>query len=168
MKRFFAAAFACALFSLLAAAQDDLPPMHEHLQFLVGQWNTVSAFPATGQEVPGVLTYRWVLGGAWLHVEFKGDHPERPVWEAYAMMRWDPQADCYVSWAFFGPGEPLRYTGKRLENGTISMETERDGRRYGIDYTPVEGGTVYQENWAVDESGTRTVTLKTTYTPRPE
>lgn len=138
---------------------------HERIDFLVGQWHTTSTFP-DGRTGEGELEYRWVFDGAWMKVEFHGDHPDGTLWEAHVMQRWDPEAGAYRSWVFRPDGPPLEYRGSVPEDGLFRIEySPEPGITTGIDYHRQEDGTVYQENWIV-EGGERRVTLRTEYRPR--
>jgi len=157
-----------ALIALLAlpcgAAEFDLSPEHQAIDFLVGHWATTSLFPGSGVEAPGDLAYEWVLGGAWLRITFFGRHPERPIWEAHGLMRWNADADNYQSVVFFGAEEPTTMSGELIDGRTLRISYP-DGKG-GIDYTPTDEGAVYQENWAIDPAtGERRIVLETDYAP---
>ncbi len=148
-------------------ATPTLSPEHEAIAFLVGEWITTSEFP-DGRTAEGRLSYRWVFDGAWMKVEFHGDHPDGRLWEAHAMQRWDPEAGAYESWSFRADDVPLHYRGSVPEPGLYRIEIEGpDGGRSGIDYHRRDDGTVYQENWAIN-GVERRITLRTTYRPVEE
>lgn len=144
---------------------DTTEAAHRKLSFLVGDWETQSIWPESGERASGLLTYEWVLGGSWLKVTFRGHHPSRPVWEAHGMIRYLPEKGHYESLIFAGPEEPLRLRGFWLNEGTLRFETETDGVKSGIDYMP-RGYGVYQENWRMPSGGSHTILLKTTYAKR--
>ncbi|MFQ5551397.1 MAG: DUF1579 family protein [Gemmatimonadales bacterium] len=138
----------------------ELSPQHQRLAFLEGSWTTRSEFP-DGTVAYGDLEYEWVLGGTWMRVEFVGRHPTRSPWEAHVMMRWVPERGEYVSHVFASPDTPSVFRGRFLDNGVFRVEVPTDDGVAGIDYHPRDG-SVYQENW-IEESGSRRVTLRTTY-----
>lgn len=149
------------------AATLTLTPEHEAIAFLVGEWITTSEFP-DGRTAEGRLSYRWVFDGAWMRVEFRGDHPDGRLWEAHAMQRWDPEAGAYESWSFRADDVPLHYRGSVPEPGLYRIEIQGpDGGRSGIDYHRRDDGTVYQENWTINGIERR-ITLRTTYRPAEE
>ena len=141
-----------------ATAQVD---EHRAIDFLVGEWHTTSEWP-DGRTAEGVLSYRWVLGGGWMKVEFVGDHPETPVWEAHAMQRWNPETSGYEAISFAQQGPPIHFEGSVPEPGLFRIERSSDGATTGIDYRETEDGMVYQENW-VEEDGERRITLRSWY-----
>jgi hypothetical protein len=146
------------------SAQSSLSAEHERIAFLVGEWRTSSEFP-DGQVGEGELEYRWVFDGQWMKVEFQGSHPQGAPWEAHVMQRWNPENDAYEAWVFRGDGPPLVYRGSSPEPGLFRVEHTSDaGVTIGIDYREQPDGSVFQENWMIDE-GERSVTLKTTYEP---
>jgi hypothetical protein len=155
------------LFALAGAvpcleAQPVLSPEHQRIDFLIGEWDTVSRTP-DGTVRHGRLAYRWVLGGAWMRVEFVGDVPDGVVWEAHVMQRWNPAAGEYEAWVFAGDGPPIQFRGRSDGPGHLGIHaTSADGSISGIDYHGRTDGTVYQENWAVRD-GVRQITLTTTY-----
>jgi hypothetical protein len=154
--------FALAMAAPPLDAQPALSPEHERIGFLVGEWHTTSRAP-DGTAREGRLAYRWVLGGAWMRVEFVGDTPPGVIWEAHVMQRWNPDAGEYEAWAFAGDGPPIRYRGHSDGPGHFGIQaTSADGATSGIDYHRRDDGTVYQENWALRD-GARQVTLTTTY-----
>ncbi len=143
-------------------AQVFLSPEHERIAFLAGEWRTTSEFP-DGTVVEGDLTYRWVMGGAWMQVEFRGEPPDGSLWEAHVMQRWNPAEEEYEAWSFPEEGDPIRYRGASPESGFFRIErTDPEGTTSGIDYREREDGSVHQENWIL-ENGERRVTLRTTY-----
>lgn len=143
-------------------AQFNLSPEHERIAFLVGEWRTSSEFP-DGAEGEGELEYRWVFDGRWMNVEFHGSHPRGAPWEAHVMQRWNPEDEAYESWVFRGDGPPLRYRGSSPDPGFFRVEhTSEAGVTVGIDYHEQSDGSVYQENWVMEE-GERSVTLQTQY-----
>jgi len=151
----------------LSETTPTLSPEHEAIAFLVGEWITTSEFP-DGRTAEGRLSYRWVFDGAWMKVEFRGDHPDGRLWEAHAMQRWDPEAGAYESWSFRADDVPLHYRGSVPEPGLYRIEIEGpDGGRSGIDYHRRDDGTVYQENWVINGIERR-ITLRTTYRPAEE
>jgi hypothetical protein len=161
---------ATAILLLLAAsfvacplhAQRELSAEHQRIDFLTGVWRTISTSP-DGTVREGDLTYRWVLGGAWMRVEFRGDVPPGVVWEAHVMQRWNAEAGEYEAWVFGGAGPPVRYRGRSDGPGHLSIEhASASGVTSGIDYRRREDGSVYQENWAIRDD-VRHVTLTTTY-----
>jgi hypothetical protein len=144
------------------AAQVALSAEHEPIAFLAGDWHTTSEWP-DGRSAEGRLQYRWVFGGAWMKVEFHGQHPAGVLWESHVMMRWDPDADGYRSWVFRADGPPLIYHGSVPEPGLFRIShTTADGIVSGIDYRRLDDGTVYQENWVLTAEARR-VTLRTRY-----
>jgi hypothetical protein len=142
----------------------ELSPEHERIAFLVGEWRTISEFP-DGQVGRGELSYRWVLDGSWMKVEFRGDHPSGTPWEAQAMQRWNPDQGAYEAWVFGGTGPPLHFRGTLEGPGHFRVMYAPEGApTTGIDYHRQEDGTVLQENW-VDDGGDRRTTLRTRYQP---
>lgn len=155
--------FCCS--TVLFAQYKDPTEDQKKLDFLVGNWKTVSTFPATGAQGTGDLSYRWVLGGAWLKVEYYGKRPDNRLWEAHGMIKYDPGKGHYISIVFFDSEGPYTFNGHWLDEKTIRFEIEMNGTKSGIDYTRKDDGTVYQENWRLSPEGERQVTLKTNYTP---
>jgi hypothetical protein len=156
-------AFAGGAGSRTLHAQHALSPEHERIDFLVGSWRTASESP-DGRIRHGTLSYRWVLGGAWMRIEFVGEAGAGDVWEAHGMQRWNAGAGEYEAWIFAADGPPVRYRGMTPAPGTFRVElTTPDGITSGIDYRRTDGGAVFQENWVVRD-GVRHVTLRTNYT----
>ena len=130
----------------------------------VGKWKTLSLYPDTGLNVPGVLEYRWVLGKNWLLVDFEGLHPKRDFWAAIAMIKFDEKKNRYVSYDYFDADDPTIMIGHWLDQQTIRFEVSDKKGSSGIDYTLKKNDTVYQENWVHPRGGKRRITLKTDYT----
>ncbi|MCB1049243.1 MAG: hypothetical protein KDC71_01500 [Acidobacteria bacterium] len=129
------------------------------LEFLIGEWETLSVYP-DGTQAPGHLTYESVLGGAWIKFTFVGQHPTRPVWEAHGFIHATQEG--FESIAIFSSQPPVHMPGHWLSDQGFFRSTNEAGDG-GIDYHP-EQGAVYQENWQIID-GTRTVTLRTHYRP---
>jgi len=146
-------------------AQEVLSAKHQAIDFLIGEWRTISEFP-DGRVGEGELEYRWVLGGSWMRVEFTGEHPDALRWEAHVMQRWNPSIDAYEAWVFGGDADPLRFRGVLVGDGHFRVEySPEEGVVTGIDYHRMEDGTVLQENW-MEDAGGRWLTLQTSYRPR--
>lgn len=137
--------------------------MMKKLKPLIGNWKTHSRYPDSGLEVNGDLKIRWILGGQWMFVEFVGQHPERSVWEAYALIKFDIKEKCYLSYSFFNEKSPVIMTGSWITNNTIRFETKIKTGISGIDYTVNSDGTIYQENWYIPDHGKKEVLLNTDY-----
>jgi hypothetical protein len=149
----------------LEAQQIDLTE-HQRIDFLIGEWYTASEFP-DGRAAQGELSYRWVLGGEWMKVEFSGDHPGGGPWEAHGMQRWNPEQNAYEAWVFAAPGPPIRFHGTSDGPGHFRIEQSLEsGGASGIDYRLQDDGSVHQENW-ITENGERRVTLETRYRSSP-
>ncbi|HUX08331.1 MAG TPA: DUF1579 family protein [Acidobacteriota bacterium] len=173
-ERLITAAAFLVLVSVLAAAQaDDLSAQQAALKkidYLVGEWRTLSTFVATGVEAPGYLVYRWILGGNWIHCEFHGQAPGRDYWEAYAMISFDLASGKYRSYAFFGGNAPASYTGVWNGVDTVTFTTDEPdarGRLNRISYKRMPDDTVFQLNEMTDEGGEWVPTLKTNYKHAP-
>jgi hypothetical protein len=151
-----------------AFAQEQDTSTMDNLNFLLGSWKTKSEFSSNGVIAYGTLTYEKVLAGAWVRVTFIGDHPTGRLWEAHGYIGLNPEGEGFKSYIIFGPGEPAEYSGLMINGSTFRLETNFNGMTSGIDYIPQDDGTVYQENWVMDEQGSRRITLKTWYTPLEE
>ncbi len=157
-------AFFC-IFSVFISA-DTLTSEMQRLQPFVGKWKTRSVYPDSGLTAPGVLEYRWILGGKWLFIEFIGKHPKRKHWGAYSFIRHDKDRKCYLCYDIYDETAPILSTGYWIDKQTIRFEDRNAKIHWGIDYTIRRDGSIYQENWVMRE-GKRSITLKTTYKRLP-
>jgi hypothetical protein len=136
------------------------------LDFIVAHWSSLSTFVETGKTALGDLRYTKVLGGAWILCEFRGDHPDRRVWEAYEMITYDAASGKYLDYGFFSSGGPVIYSGEWTSEDTVTFTSE-DGRAGGqkdrISYSKRPEGWVFQLNEAQDDSGSWKSTLETIY-----
>jgi len=148
---------------LLPASVNNTGKMIKKLKPLIGNWKTHSHYPDSGMEAYGELKIRWILGGQWMFVEFIGQHPERSVWEAYALIKYDSKKSCYLSYSFFNENNPITMTGSWISSTTVRFKIKTNEGISGIDYTVKEDGTIYQENWLAPAQGERQVLLKTLY-----
>ena len=148
--------------SFLSALNNNAEDMLKKMTPFIGKWKTCSVFVDSGLEVKGNLEYRFVLGGHWIHVEFVGNHPSRPFWQAYVMIKYDEKKQSYVSHAFFSSGDPEMMNGHWISGKTLRFESKNEAM--GIDYTINDDGTIYQENWIKPKGGEKKLTLKTSYT----
>jgi hypothetical protein len=161
-----AACFASAQVSDASVQIEEL----KKIDYLVGEWTTLSTFVSTGIEAPGYLTYRPILGGTWILCEFHGNAPGREYWEAYALITFDPEIGNFRSYAFFGGSAPATYTGVWNGIDTVTFTTDKpgaNGRLNRISYKRMPDGTVFQLNEATDEKGDWQPTLRTAYSHAP-
>ncbi len=163
-----AAVLACLAVSPFVSALGQQPADSAHplgrLSFLIGDWRTMSTPPGRS-AIPGYLSYSWALGEQWIEVHFDGHPPDGGFWGAVAMIRYDRQTGEYVSWAFFGPDDPVRYTGSFINDSTLRFSHSSEQGEFGIDYSAREDGTVFQHNWRMTSEGARQTTLETIYQP---
>ena len=164
MKKTTLALIVITLFSagFALAQQVDPAQMNEKLDFLEGTWKLKMDL-LDGTYGKGEICYKWVLGKSWMRIDFVGKRPDGRPWEAYGMQKYDSGKGCYVSNVYFGPGDPVTYTGKWIDGKTLRVELELNGRQTGIDYIDKDDGTILQENWFINDEGERVVVLKTDY-----
>ena len=155
--------FGVGFMNFLGALDNNNDDMMRKLSPFVGKWKTRSVFPESGQVVHGKLEYKFVLGGNWVHIKFVGKHPDRPFWEAIAMIKFDRKKNGYVSYAFFNADEPGIMAGRWISKKTFRLESKNEKGAMGIDYTVKQDGSIYQENWIVPKGGKRKITLRTNY-----
>jgi hypothetical protein len=150
------------------SSEDTISIQMKKFEPFIGKWKTRSIVPGRKLELSGDIQYRRILGKNWLLVEFVGQHPERDFWEAYVMIKFDVIKGLYVSHAFFSADDPTIMTGSWISDKTFGLEIkDKKGKSVsGINYTVKADGTIYQENWKIDDTNQRKITLKTYYTKK--
>jgi hypothetical protein len=144
-------------------AEDGSDEFMKKLQPLIGKWKTESLLLNKNVKAPGDLQYRYVLGGRFVLCEFVGKHPDKPVWEAIVMITYDPAKGHYLGHSYFNSDQPMIMTGSFSKPHVFTLEYQSETVHFGIDYQFKTNGLIYQENWAIDPSGQRKITMKTDY-----
>lgn len=137
--------------------------MQEKLNFLVGEWKSVSVYQATGEESTGNSSIQWVMDGAWLQWKYVGQL-EQGTLEVITLINYHREKKQYTSYSFTPfDEEPLSQNGNWLDANTLRFEITAQGVKYCVDFKIKENGDFDQENSYINASGERVNTRKTRY-----
>jgi hypothetical protein len=137
--------------------------MQEKLNFLVGEWKSVSMNQATGEESTGNSSIQWVMDGAWLRWKYVGQL-EQGTLEVITLINYHSEKKQYAFYSF-NPfdEEPLPHYGNWLDANTLRLEITSQGVKTYVDFKIKENGDFDQEHSDINASGERVNTRKTRY-----
>ena len=133
------------------------------LNFLVGEWKSVSVNQTTGEESTGNSSIRWVLDGTWLQWKYVGQL-EQGTLEVLTLINYHNEKKQYAFYSF-NPfdEEPLPHYGNWLDANTLRLEITSRGEKTCVDFKIKENGDFDQEHSDINASGERFNTRKTSY-----
>jgi hypothetical protein len=112
------------------------PPEMKEISWLVGDWNVtmksgMDPDTTTWTESQGTCTYKYVLGGAAMQFEYKGEAMGMPF-EGMAVQCFDRETGMWqMSWTDNMSGRLSLYTGKRADHATVVIgEDIYNGQTY--------------------------------------
>jgi len=102
---------------------------HERLDFLVGEWQTtVAPLQEGGEQLHGVMSCAWRIGGLWLEERIRLEFPGRGVRESLELITYDPSRKMYVgTWQDNLSARSTPFVGEWLEDGTFVMTANLQG-----------------------------------------
>ncbi len=149
-------------FSTMIPAQKQSEEQRK-LNFLVGEWKSVSVNQNTGKESTGNSSIQWVLGGTWLQWKFVAQLEQGPL-EVLTLINYHDEKKQYAFYSF-NPydDEPIAHYGNWLDTNTLRIETNFQGVNVRVDFKIKENGDFVQEHSRRTSSGERVITTRTNY-----
>jgi uncharacterized protein YxeA len=149
-------------FSTMILAQKQSEEQ-SRLNFLVGEWKSVSVDQNTGKESFGNSSIQWSLGGTWLQWKFVAQLEQCSL-EVLTLINYHDEKKQYAFYSF-NPydDEPIPHYGNGLDTNTLRIETNFQGENIWVDFKIKENGDFVQEHSKKTSSGERVITAKTNY-----
>jgi hypothetical protein len=149
-------------FSTMILAQNQSEEQGK-LNFMVGEWKSVSVNQKTGKESFGNSSIQWVLGGTWLQWKFVAQREQDPL-EVITLINYHDEKKQYAFYSF-NPydDEPIAHYGNWLDTHTLRIETNFQGVNVWIDFKIKKNGDFVQEHSKKTSSGERVMMTKTNY-----
>ena len=149
-------------YSCMVLAQEQ-SEMQLKLNFLVGEWKSVSINQTTGEESTGNSSIQWVLDGSWLQWKYIG-HLEQGTLEVLTLINYHDEKKQYAFYSF-NPfdDEPRPHYGNWIDANTLRLEITSRGEKTCVDFKIKENGDFDQEHASITSSGERVNTRKTSY-----
>jgi|GEM_PF-1845866 len=152
-------------FSTMILAQTQSEEQRK-LNFLVGEWKSVSVDQNTGKESFGDSSIHWVLGGTWVQWKFVSQLEQCSL-EVLTLINYHDEKKQYAFYSF-NPydDEPIPHYGNWLDTNTLRIETNFQGENVWVDFKIKENGDFVQEHSKKTSSGERIITAKTNYSKK--
>lgn len=152
-------------FSTMILAQKQSEEQRK-LNFMVGEWNSVSVRQKTGKEFTGYSSIKWTLGGTWLQWKFVAQLEQGPL-EVLTLINYHDEKKQYAVYSF-NPfdDEPIPHYGNWLDANTFRIETNFQGVKVRVDFKIKKNGDFIQEHSRITSSGERVITTKTNYSKK--
>ena len=133
------------------------------LDFLVGDWKSVSMDHDTGKKSTGKSSIQWTLGGKWLQWKFAAQLEQGPI-EVLTLINYHDKKKQYAFYSF-NPydDEPIPHFGNWVDANTLRIETDFQGVKVRVDFKIKENGDFYQEHSKITSSGERVIMSITNY-----
>lgn len=153
----------CLPVTIFAREQSD---ELKKLEFLLGEWESLSVNQETGEEFAGNSSVQWIIGGKWLQWKFVAKREEDPL-EVLTLMNYDEARGQYL-FISFNPvdDEPIPHHGNWVDASTLRIETDFQGVDVRVDFKIEGDGKFLQEHSRMAPSGERVITSRTTYSRR--
>lgn len=133
------------------------------LEFLVGEWKSVSVKPSTGEESTGHSSIQWILDGTWLQWKFTAKM-ENGLLEVLTLINYQTKKEKYAFYSFNSfDDEPMPHYGNWLDTNTLRLEITSQDEKTCVDFKIKENGDFDQIHAKITSSGERIVTSKTSY-----
>jgi hypothetical protein len=145
-------------------ASNDPPSEKQRLNFLVGEWDSITIKQDGGEKSTGYSSIHWILGGEWLQWKFKGQFKSGSI-EVLTLINYNEKRSQYALYSF-NPFEdhPLPHFGRWIDSKTLRLEIDEDGKKIWVEFLIIEDGRFDQIHSEVISQDERRITGKTTYT----
>lgn len=166
MKKIFVTITAIIVFFSTMILPKKQSEEQKKLDFLVGEWNSVSMNQDTGKESTGNSSIQWVMGGKWLQWKFVAQLEQGPI-EVLTLINYHDKKKQYAFYSF-NPydDEPIPHYGNWFDTNTLRIETNFQGVKVRVDFKIKKNGDFSQEHSRITSSGERVLTSKTNYSKR--
>ena len=143
---------------------NDTPSEKQSLNFLVGEWDSISINQENGEKSTGYSSIQWILGGKWLQWKFKGKFKSGSI-EVLTLINYNEKRNKYAFYSF-NPFDdhPLPHFGQWIDPKTLRLEIDEDSKKIWVDLIIIEHGKFDQIHSEVISQDKRRITRKTTYT----
>jgi len=146
----------------MAPAQEQLNEQKK-LNFMVGEWKSISVKQITGEESTGNSSIRWGIGGKWLLWKYHSKQEKRTL-EVLTLINYHKEKKQYAFNSFNSINDdPLIHYGNWIDENTLRLEILEHDAKILVDFKIKEKGKFYQEHSRISSSGERTITRKTNY-----
>jgi hypothetical protein len=143
---------------------NDTSSEKQRLNFLVGEWDSVSIKQDNGEKSTGYSSIQWILGGKWLQWKFKGQFKSGSV-EVLTLINYNEKRKQYAFYSFNPFNDhPLPHFGQWLDLETLRLEIDEGGRMIWVDFIVTEPGRFDQIHSEVISRDKHRMTRRTTYT----
>jgi hypothetical protein len=154
------------LFCFLANLEysNDIPSEEQRLNFLVGEWDSISIKQDNGEKSSGYSSIQWILGGKWLRWKFKGQFKSGSV-EVLTLINYNKKRNQYAFYSF-NPFDdhPLPHFGRWIDPKILRLEIIEHGKRIWVEFNLIEPGKFDQIHSEMISGNQRRIIRRTTYT----
>ena len=148
--------------STMTLAQES-SKAHKRLEFLVGEWKSISVNQNTGEESTGHSSIQWILGGTWLQWKFTAQM-ENGLLEVLTLINYQSKKEKYAFYSFNSiDGELRPHYGNWLDTNTLRLEITSQDEKTCVDFKIKENGDFDQIHARRTSSGELIGTTKTSY-----
>ncbi|MEN8223493.1 MAG: hypothetical protein ABFR36_09590 [Acidobacteriota bacterium] len=134
------------------------------IDFLVGEWKSISKNLSTGKISTGYSSVKWIVGGTWLQWKYKSK-TERGLLEVLTLINFNKEKKQYAFYSF-NPfdTEPLPHFGNWEAPDKLRLKIITKNERTCVDFIIKENGNFDQIHSRLASSGKTIPARKTSYT----
>ena len=149
-------------FSTIITAQEKSVELKK-LEFLLGEWKSVSVNQSTGEESTGKSVVKPVIGGKWLQWKFEAQLKDGPL-EVLTLINYQNEKKQYA-FISFNPFDdvPLIHYGNWINKNTLRLKITHQNETTWVDFNIKESGNFEQVHSKILPSGERIIMGKTNY-----
>ena len=133
------------------------------LEFLLGDWKSVSIDQNTGKKSTGNSSIGRVVCGKWLQWKFNAVMENKPL-EVLTMINYNKDRKQY-SFISFNPMDdhPLIHYGNWIDKNTLRLEIKEKGVTTRVEFNLKKDGDFEQVHSNISTSGEKIIRLRTIY-----
>lgn len=166
MIKFFTAITIIFLFLSASLPAAEQPENLKKMNFMVGEWESVSVKQETGMKSTGNSSIRWGIGGKWLLWKFSALLEKGPI-EVLTLINYHNEKKQFVFYSF-NPydDEPLPHYGNWIDASTFRLEIATRDKKVRVKFKIKENGDFLQEHSILNPSGKWEITRRTNYSKK--
>lgn len=139
----------------------------QKIDFLIGEWNSVSTSMETNQQSTGYSKINWIIDSTWLEWKFRG-YTRNASYEVLTLIRYNKDKGQYGFYSF-NPFDDhsLPHYGYWIDTSNLRLEIMENGEKIRIDFLLKDKDKFVQTHSKVLPAG-KLLLLRKTYYSRIE
>ena len=150
----------CFSFSMWAQESEET---HKKLEFLVGEWESISVNHNKDTKSTGKSFIQWILNKKWLQWRFTAQLESGPI-EVLTLINYDTEKKQYAFYSFNSISNEMRpHYGNWIEVNKLRLKIKTKDEETWVDFRIKENGNFDQIHSRISSSGQRIIRSTTSY-----